>query len=71
MAAQAGAHAPLSLTPPKRSTLAEANNRGPVTLYHTLFLTLYTRYQAVAPGHGFRFKNPLLLPWIAPPSLSA
>jgi hypothetical protein len=59
MAAQAEALAPLGLTPPKRSTLAEANNRRPATLYHTLFLTLYTRCQAVAPGHGFRFKNPL------------
>jgi hypothetical protein len=59
MAAQAGALAPLRLTPPKRSTLAEANNRRPATLYHTLFITLYTRCQAVAPGHGFRFKNPL------------
>jgi Transposase DDE domain/Domain of unknown function (DUF4372) len=59
MAAQAGALAPLGLTPPKRSTLAEANNRRPATLYHTLFLTLYARCQAVAPGHGFRFKNPL------------
>jgi hypothetical protein len=59
MAAQAEALAPLGLTPPKRSTLAEANNRRPATLYHTLFLTLYTRGQAVAPGHGCRFKNPL------------
>jgi hypothetical protein len=59
MAAQSGALAPLRLTPPKRSTLAEANNRRPATLYHTLFITLYTRCQAVAPGHGFRFKSPL------------
>jgi hypothetical protein len=59
LAAQSGALAPLRLTPPKRATLAEANNRRPATLYHTLFLTLYTRCQAVAPGHGFRFKNPL------------
>jgi hypothetical protein len=59
LAAQSGALAPLSLTPPKRSTLAEANNRRPATLYHTLFITLYTRCRTVAPGHGFRFKNPL------------
>jgi hypothetical protein len=59
LAAQSGALAPLSLTPPKRSTLAEANNRRPAMLYHTLFITLYTRCRAVAPGHGFRFKNPL------------
>jgi Transposase DDE domain/Domain of unknown function (DUF4372) len=59
MAAQSRALAPLRLTPPKRSTLAEANNRRPATLYHTLLLTLYTRCQVVAPGHGFRVKNPL------------
>jgi hypothetical protein len=59
LAAQAGALAPLGLTPPQRSTLAEANNRRPATRYHTLVLTRYARGQAVAPGHGFRFKNPL------------
>jgi hypothetical protein len=59
MAAQSEALAPLGVTPPKRSTLAEANERRPATLYHRLFATLYARCQGVAPGHGFRFKNPL------------
>jgi hypothetical protein len=57
MAAQSEALAPLGVTSPKRSTLAEANERRPAALYHRLFATLYARCQAVAPGHGFRFKN--------------
>ena len=52
--------APLGVTSPKRSTLAEANERRPAALYHRLFATLYARCQAVAPGHGFRFKNLLI-----------
>ena len=59
MASSSDALAPLGVTPPKRSTLAEANERRPATLYHSLFATLYARCQGVAPGHGFRFKNPL------------
>lgn len=59
LASQAKALAPVGLTPPKRSTLAEAHARRPATLYHTLFVQLYSRCQAVAPGHGFRFKSPL------------
>ncbi len=61
LASQAKALAPLGLTPPKRSTLAEANARRPAALYQALFFTLYarSRCQAVAPGHGFRFKSPL------------
>jgi len=59
MASQAKALAPLDLTPPKRSTLAEANERRPAALDQALFATLYARCQGVAPGHGFRFKNPL------------
>lgn len=60
MASQSEALAPLGVSPPKRSTLAEANERRPAALYHSLFATLYARCQAMAPGHGFRFKNPLL-----------
>lgn len=60
MASQSEALAPLGVSPPKRSTLAEANERRPAALYHSLLATLYARCQAVAPGHGFRFKNPLL-----------
>jgi Transposase DDE domain/Domain of unknown function (DUF4372) len=59
MASQSEALAPLGVTPPKRSTLAEANERRPAALYHSLFAALYARCQAVAPSHGFRFKNPL------------
>jgi hypothetical protein len=59
MASQSEALAPLGVTPPKRSTLAEANERRPAALYHSLFAALYARCQAVAPGHSFRFKNPL------------
>jgi hypothetical protein len=58
MASQSEALASLGVTPPKRSTLAEANERRPAALYHRLFATLYARCQAAAPGHGFRFKNP-------------
>jgi hypothetical protein len=60
MASQSDALAPLGVSPPKRSTLAEANERRPAALYQSLFATLYARGQAVAPGHGLRFKNPLL-----------
>jgi Transposase DDE domain/Domain of unknown function (DUF4372) len=59
LASQAKALAPLHLLPPKRSTLAEANERRPAALYQALFFTLYARCQAVAPGHRFRFKSPL------------
>ncbi len=59
LASQAKALTPLGLTAPKRSTLAEANERRPAALYQALFATLYARCQAVAPGHGFRFQSPL------------
>jgi Transposase DDE domain/Domain of unknown function (DUF4372) len=59
LASQAQALSPLHLMPPKRSTLAEANERRPAGLYHALFLTLYARCQGAAPGHRFRFKSPL------------
>jgi hypothetical protein len=59
LASQAQALAPLHLMPPKRSTLAEANERRPAALYQALFFTLYARCQGAAPGHRFRFKSPL------------
>jgi Transposase DDE domain/Domain of unknown function (DUF4372) len=59
LASQAQALAPLRLMPPKRSTLAEANERRPAALYQALFCTLYARCQGAAPGHRFRFKSPL------------
>jgi Transposase DDE domain/Domain of unknown function (DUF4372) len=59
LASQANALAPLHLRPPKRSTLAAANERRPAAWYQALFFTLYARCQAVAPGHRFRFKSPL------------
>src|SRR5688572_20746679 len=54
LAAQAQALAPFGLTPPKRSTVAEANERRPAALYQAIFATLYERCRAVAPGHRFR-----------------
>jgi hypothetical protein len=58
MAAHAIALAPLGLTPPKRSTLAEAQERRPAMRYHTLCATLDTRCRALAPGHRFRCNSP-------------
>jgi hypothetical protein len=60
MASESEALAALGVSPPQRATLAEANERRPAALDHSLFATLYARCQAMAPGHGFRFKNPLL-----------
>jgi putative transposase len=42
-----------------RSTLARVNERQPCEFYEALFDTLYQRCQPKAPGHRFRFKNPL------------
>lgn len=42
-----------------RSTLADANERRPTQIYWELFRYLYGHCRALAPGHGFRFKNPL------------
>lgn len=42
-----------------RSTLARVNEQQPSTFYESLFGTLYRRCQPKAPGHRFRFKNPL------------
>jgi Transposase DDE domain/Domain of unknown function (DUF4372) len=59
LASQAQALAPLHLMPPKRATLAAANERRPAALYQALFCTLYARCQGAAPGPRFRFKSPL------------
>lgn len=42
-----------------RSSLARVNSEQPYTLYQALFGVLYKRCQALAPRHGFRFKNKL------------
>src|SRR6266545_7445245 len=59
LASQAKALTPLGLTPPKRSTVAEANERRPAARYEALLATLYVRCQAIAPRPGFRFTSPL------------
>ena len=42
-----------------RSSLARVNEQQPYTLYQALFAKLYAQCQALAPRHGFRFKNKL------------
>ncbi len=42
-----------------RSNLSRINENKPYTLYAALFEKLLKRCQGVAPGHNFRFKNPL------------
>jgi len=42
-----------------RSTLARVNEQQPSEFYEALFGTLYQRCRSQAPGHRFRFKNPL------------
>ena len=42
-----------------RSTLARVNEHQPYEFYEELFGTLYAQCSAVAPRHGFRFKNKL------------
>ncbi len=42
-----------------RSNLSRINENKPYALYETLFGKLLRRCQGVAPGHNFRFKNPL------------
>lgn len=44
----------------KRTTLAYANAHRPWQLYQDVFQSLYARCAAIAPGHKFRFKSPLL-----------
>ncbi len=42
-----------------RSNLSRINDNKPYALYEALFGKLLKRCQGVAPGHQFRFKNPL------------
>ncbi len=42
-----------------RSSLSRINNDKPYALYEALFGKLLKRCQGVAPGHDFKFKNPL------------
>jgi len=42
-----------------RSNLSRINENKPYALYEALFGKLLKRCQGVAPGHNFRFKNPL------------
>lgn len=42
-----------------RSSLARVNESQPYTLYEELFGKLYASCRALAPGHRFRFRNPL------------
>jgi putative transposase len=42
-----------------RSNLSRINEDKPYVLYEALFGKLLSRCQAKAPGHDFRFKNPL------------
>ncbi len=42
-----------------KSNLSRMNEEKPCTLYEALFGKLLQRCQRLAPGHSFRFKNPL------------
>jgi hypothetical protein len=47
-------------SPTKRTTLAYANAHRPWQLFQDVFHRLYARCHAIAPGHRFRFRSPLL-----------
>ena len=42
-----------------RSTIADANTKRPAIIFEQMFNSLVKRVNSVAPGHGFKFKNPL------------
>ena len=42
-----------------RSTIADANAKRPAIIFEQMFNSLVKRVNSVAPGHGFKFKNPL------------
>src|SRR5210317_774545 len=44
---------------PSRSNLSRINEDKPYALYEALFGKLLSRCQGMAPGHDFRFDNPL------------
>ena len=42
-----------------RSTMADAGERRPAAIYERMFTELVRMVQSKAPGHSFKFKNPL------------
>jgi hypothetical protein len=51
----------LGIKDTSRATLARVNRDQPASLYETIFYTLLKQCRAVAPGHGFSFKNKVYL----------
>ncbi|MBI5359041.1 MAG: IS4 family transposase [Planctomycetes bacterium] len=49
----------VGMDPIHRSTLAYANENRPHELFERLFYLMLSKCQPLAPGHKFRFKNPL------------
>ena len=49
----------LGMEPVARSTLSDAMNRRAPSVFGELFNELLARCEKLAPGHGFRFHNPL------------
>ena len=49
----------LGMEPVAKSTLADAMNRRDPAVFEDLFNELLSRCTRLAPGHGFRFHNPL------------
>ena len=49
----------LGLESVSRSTLADANSKRSADIYKEVFYEFLSKCQSLAPGHKFRFKNPL------------
>ena len=49
----------LGLESVARSTLADANSKRSADIYKDVFYDFLRKCQSLAPGHRFRFKNPL------------
>jgi hypothetical protein len=49
----------LGLESVARSTLADANSKRSADIYKDVFYDFLSKCQSLAPGHRFRFKNPL------------
>jgi len=49
----------LGLESVARSTLADANSKRSADIYKDVFYDFLSKCQSLAPGHKFRFKNPL------------
>ena len=47
------------MEPVARSTLSDAMNRRPPEMFESLFDEVLDRATALAPGHRFKFRNPL------------